>query len=139
MAIQAFVTSRIDYCNAALLGLSSASIDQVQHVMNSAARLLLKLPQFSHISVRMRETCTGSLFLYGSSSRSLSLCGSVSPSARRRTICKHFATYSPQSPTVGKCDPPCKSFPARSSTGQNCHNAEKGFCLCRTDPVEQYA
>ena len=55
MAIQAFVTSRIDYCNAALLGLSSASIDRVQHVMNSAARLLLKLPKFSHISVRMRD------------------------------------------------------------------------------------
>ena len=55
MAIQAFVTSRIDYCNAALLGLSSASIDRVQHVMNSAARLLLKLPKFSQISVRMRD------------------------------------------------------------------------------------
>ena len=55
MAMQAFVTSRIDYCNAALLGLSSASIDRVQHVMNSAARLLLKLPKFSQISVRMRD------------------------------------------------------------------------------------
>ena len=55
MAIQAFVTSRIDYCNAALLGLSSASIDRVQHVMNSAARLLLKLPKFSLISDRMRD------------------------------------------------------------------------------------
>ena len=32
-----------------------------------------------------------------------------------------------------------KSFPARSSTGQNCDNAEKGFRLCRSDPVEQYA
>ena len=51
MAIQAFVTSRLDYCNAALLGLSSASIDRVQHVINSAAHLLLKLQKFSHISV----------------------------------------------------------------------------------------
>ena len=55
MAIQAFVTLRIDFCNAALLGLSSASIDRVQHMMNSAACLLLKLPKFSHISVRMRD------------------------------------------------------------------------------------
>ena len=61
MAIQAFVTSRIDYCNAALLGLGSASIDRVQPVMNSAARLLLKLPKFSHISVRMRDELPVSL------------------------------------------------------------------------------
>ena len=32
----------------------------------------------------------------------------------------------------------CKSFSARSSTSQNCDNAEKGFRLCRTDHVEQY-
>ena len=32
-----------------------------------------------------------------------------------------------------------KSFPDRSSTGQNCDNAEKGFRLCRTEPVEQFA
>ena len=61
MAIQTFVTSRLDYCNAAtlqrcnaaLLGLSSASIDRVQHVMNSADRLLL--PKFSHIAARMKD------------------------------------------------------------------------------------
>ena len=50
MAIQAFVTSRIDYCNAALLGLSWALIDRVQCVTNSAARLLLKLQKIlTHI------------------------------------------------------------------------------------------
>ena len=32
-----------------------------------------------------------------------------------------------------------KSFPARSSTSQNCDNAEKGLRICRSDPVEQYA
>ena len=54
-AIQAFITSRIDYCNATLLGLSSALIDRVQHMMNLAAPLLLKLPKFSHISARMKD------------------------------------------------------------------------------------
>ena len=54
-AIQAFIMSKVDYCNAALLGLSSAVVDRVQRVMNAAARVLLKLPKFSHISARMKN------------------------------------------------------------------------------------
>ena len=54
-AIQAFIMSKVDYCNAALLGLSSAVLDRVQRVMNAAARVLLKLPKFSHISARMKN------------------------------------------------------------------------------------
>ena len=54
-AIQAFVMSKIDYCNSALLGLSQAKVNRVQHVMNAAARMLLKLPKFSHISTQMKN------------------------------------------------------------------------------------
>ena len=70
-------------------------------------------------------SCTGSLFLYGSSSRSLSRCGSVSPGARR-TICKNFATYHNLRPSANAILRG-RSFPARSSTGQNCDNAERAF------------
>ena len=54
-AVQALIMSKVDYCNAALLGLSAAMVDRVQHVMNAAARLILKLPKFSHISAQMRD------------------------------------------------------------------------------------
>ena len=107
MAIQAFVTSRIDYCNAALLGLSSASIDRVQHVMNSAARLLLKLPKFSQISVRMRDELHWlPVSLRIQFEVILTMWKCIAWYGWTICDCEIFATYSPQSPTVDKRDPP---------------------------------
>ena len=53
--LQAFIMSKVDYCNFSLLGLSAAMVDRVQHVMKAAARLFLKLLKFSHISAQMMD------------------------------------------------------------------------------------
>ena len=37
---QHFVTSRVDYCNAALAGSPKVTTDKLQRVMNSAARVV---------------------------------------------------------------------------------------------------
>ena len=44
-AVQAFIMSKVDYCNSALLGLSATMVDRVQHLVNVAARLILRLYQ----------------------------------------------------------------------------------------------
>ena len=38
--VQAFVISRIDYCNAILYGLPAIHVNRLQRVQNAAARLL---------------------------------------------------------------------------------------------------
>jgi len=48
--IHAFVSSRLDYRNSLLYGLSQAQIDKIQRVQNAAARLIFKQPKFSHIT-----------------------------------------------------------------------------------------
>ena len=35
-AVQAFIMSKVDYCNSALLGLSATMVDRVQRLMNAA-------------------------------------------------------------------------------------------------------
>ena len=45
--VHAFVCSKIDFCNSILIGLQS--------VLNAAARLIARLPRFSHISTVMTE------------------------------------------------------------------------------------
>ena len=49
MLVHAFVINRLDYCNAVLLGIAKSQTDRLQRIMNSSARLLLKLPRFSHV------------------------------------------------------------------------------------------
>ena len=53
MLMNAFVVTRIDYCNIVLTGASASNIQRIQRIMNAAARLLLRLPKFSHISAVM--------------------------------------------------------------------------------------
>ena len=48
--IQAFVSSRLDYCNSLLYGLSQVQIDKIQRVQNAAARLIFEQPKFCHIT-----------------------------------------------------------------------------------------
>ena len=48
--VHAFVCSRIDYCNSVLIGLSKVRLSPIQSVLNAAARLIARLPKFSHIS-----------------------------------------------------------------------------------------
>ena len=53
--VHAFVCSRIDYCNSLLVGLPKVRLSPLQSVMNAAARLIARLPRFSHISTFMTE------------------------------------------------------------------------------------
>ena len=48
--IHAFVTSRLDYCNALLYGVPNNLIYRLQRVQNAAARLVFRAPRFCHIT-----------------------------------------------------------------------------------------
>ena len=53
--IHAFVISKLDYCNSLLYGLPSYLIRKLQHVQNSAARLVNQCPRFCHITPVLRD------------------------------------------------------------------------------------
>ena len=53
--VHAFVTSRIDYCNSLLSGMSKASLSKLQHVQNSAARLVKRVKRTDHITPHLFE------------------------------------------------------------------------------------
>ncbi len=48
--INAFMTSRLDYCNALLGGCSARLINKLRMVQNAAARVLTKTRNYDHIS-----------------------------------------------------------------------------------------
>src|SRR6218665_1420823 len=47
--------SRIDYCNSLLIGLPKTRLSPLQTVLNTAARLIARLPRYSHISYYLKE------------------------------------------------------------------------------------
>ena len=53
--VHAFICCRIDYCNSLLAGLPKVRLSSLQSVLNSAARLIARLPRFSHISTYMTD------------------------------------------------------------------------------------
>ncbi len=58
--IHAFMTSRLDYCNALLGGCSAYLINKLQMVQNAAARVLTKPGSMTTLA-RFCQHCTGSL------------------------------------------------------------------------------
>lgn len=54
-AVHAMVTSRMDYCNALLCGISNKQLQRLQLVQNSAARLITGTRKFDHITTDLIE------------------------------------------------------------------------------------
>ena len=50
VAFHAFVTSKLEYCNALLYGLPKYQLQRLQYVQNTAARVVLQVSKFQHIT-----------------------------------------------------------------------------------------
>ena len=48
--VHAYITSRLDYCNALYIGLPNNQIERLQRIQNTAARIVSKCPKYDHIS-----------------------------------------------------------------------------------------
>lgn len=48
--VHAFVSSRLDYCNALLIGISGRNLQRLQSIQNCAARILMRVPKRHHIT-----------------------------------------------------------------------------------------
>ncbi len=61
--VHAFMTSRLDYCNALLGGCPASSINKLQIVQNAAARVLTRSRKYDHITP-IYSLCTGYLLSF---------------------------------------------------------------------------
>ncbi len=53
--VHAFMTSRLDYCNALLDGCPASSINKLQIVQNAAARVLTRSRKYDHITPMLQS------------------------------------------------------------------------------------
>ena len=53
--VHALISSRIDYCNSVLFGVSEAVSQRLQSVLNSSARLITNRRRFDHITPALRD------------------------------------------------------------------------------------
>ena len=54
-AVQALITSRLDYCNSLLAAITSAQAKQLQKMQNKAARLVTRTPRLHHITPVLKQ------------------------------------------------------------------------------------
>ena len=52
--VHAFILSRLDYGNSCLAGLPNSTITSLQRVQNAAARLIMNLAPFDHVSSTLK-------------------------------------------------------------------------------------
>lgn len=52
--VHAFISSRLDYCNRLFFGIPGKSIHKLQHIQNSAARVLIRVQKHDHITPILR-------------------------------------------------------------------------------------
>ena len=55
VVVHAFVTSKLDYCNALLYGLPQYQLQRLQYVQNTAARVVLQMSKLQHITHVLSE------------------------------------------------------------------------------------
>ena len=53
--VHAFVTSRIDYCNSLLYGISNYNINRLQKIQNCAARIVTNTGKYDHITPFLKK------------------------------------------------------------------------------------
>ena len=53
--VTAFISSRLDYCNAILYGVAACNLNRLQVVMNAAARLVTGIGKYEHITPLLRD------------------------------------------------------------------------------------
>jgi hypothetical protein len=53
--VHAFISSRLDYCNSLLVGVSDGVLEKLQSVQNAAARLVTGTKKFDHITPVLRD------------------------------------------------------------------------------------
>jgi len=75
--VSAFISSRLDYCNATLYGVAAGNIHWLQIVMNAAAQLVTDTGRYEHITPVLRDILHCQ-FNRGSSSRLLCSLSSAS-------------------------------------------------------------
>ena len=65
--VNAFVMSRLDYCNSLCHGINEGLLNKLQHIQNAAARLVTDTRKYDHITP-VFEICIGFQFAKESSS-----------------------------------------------------------------------
>jgi len=53
--VNAFVASRLDYCNSLLAGITDGLLSKLQTIQNAAARLITRTRKFDHITPVLRD------------------------------------------------------------------------------------